>query len=82
MEFNSKVFHIDNIENTSYKIQEFIKNQLNNFKRRGIVIGLSGGIDSAVTVSLCVKAIGKDKVLGVMMPERDSNPTKIGRAHV
>ena len=75
MEFNSKVLHIDNIENTSYKIQEFIKNQLINFKRRGIVIGLSGGIDSAVTVSLCVKAIGKDKVLGVMMPERDSNPT-------
>ena len=74
MEFNSKVLHIDNIENTSYKIQEFIKNQLINFKRRGIVIGLSGGIDSAVTVSLCVKAIGKDKVLGVMMPERDSNP--------
>jgi NAD+ synthase len=34
----------------------------------GYVIGLSGGIDSAVSASLAVKALGKDKVLGILLP--------------
>lgn len=41
-------------------------------KRRGIVIGISGGVDSSVTAALCVRAFGPDKVLGLLMPERDS----------
>lgn len=38
------------------------------------MIGLSGGIDSAVTATLCTEAIGSNKILGIMMPEKDSNP--------
>ena len=34
------------------------------------VVGLSGGKDSSVVAALCVEALGKDRVLGVMMPER------------
>ena len=41
-------------------------------KRQGIVLGLSGGIDSSTTAALCVHAIGRDRVLGLLMPERDS----------
>ncbi len=41
-------------------------------KRRGIVVGLSGGIDSSVTAALAVKALGKEKVYGLEMPERHS----------
>jgi len=37
-------------------------------------VGLSGGIDSAVSVALCVKALGREKVLGLILPERESNP--------
>lgn len=74
MEFDSNILRINNVENVSDKIQEFIRNQLVNFKRRGIVIGLSGGIDSAVTATLCTEAIGSNKILGIMMPEKDSNP--------
>ncbi len=44
------------------------------FKRQGVVIGLSGGIDSSVCCALAVRALGADKVLGVLMPERDSSP--------
>jgi NAD+ synthase len=43
-------------------------------KRDGIVIGLSGGIDSALSASICVKALGKEKVLGLILPEKESNP--------
>ena len=42
-------------------------------RRRGAVVGVSGGIDSSVTAALCAKALGPDNVLGVFMPERDSS---------
>jgi NAD+ synthase len=42
-------------------------------RRRGAVVGISGGIDSAVVASLCARALGSGKVLGVFMPERHSS---------
>jgi NAD+ synthase len=50
-------------------------------RRRGAVIGLSGGIDSSVTAALCVCAFGADRVLGLLMPETDSSSdsTRLGR---
>jgi NAD+ synthase (glutamine-hydrolysing) len=42
--------------------------------KRGVVIGLSGGIDSSVTAAIAVSALGPDKVLGVSMPSRYSSP--------
>ena len=47
-------------------IKNWFENQSGNAK--GIIIGISGGKDSTVAAALCVKAIGKDKVLGVLMP--------------
>lgn len=41
-------------------------------KRRGLVIGVSGGIDSSVTLALAVRAVGKEKVLVLQMPEKHS----------
>jgi len=46
---------------------------LGGFRRRGAVLGLSGGIDSSVVAALCVRAFGKEKVLGLFMPERHSS---------
>lgn len=46
---------------------------IGNFRRNGAVIGISGGIDSSVCMALSAKAFGPDKVLGVMMPEKDSS---------
>jgi NAD+ synthase len=46
---------------------------LGDLRRRGAVMGLSGGIDSSVVAALCVRAFGKDKVLGLFMPERHSS---------
>lgn len=46
----------------------------NKVKRRGLVIGLSGGIDSSVTAALAVRALGASRVFGLEMPERHSAP--------
>ena len=46
---------------------------LGTLHRRGLVVGISGGIDSAVCAALAVRALGADKVFGIFMPERDSH---------
>jgi NAD+ synthase len=52
-----------------------IRHNLKNvLKRRGLVIGLSGGIDSSVTAVLAVRALGRERVFALEMPERDSSP--------
>jgi NAD+ synthase len=81
-EFSSKVLVID-LEKETARISAVIRdNMKNNLKRRGIVIGLSGGIDSSVTAGLAVKALGKGKVFGLEMPERHSSKetTSLSRA--
>ena len=45
--------------------------------RRGLVVGLSGGIDSSVTCALAVRAFGQRRVFGLLMPERDSSGTSV-----
>jgi len=63
-----------NCNEVSEEIQEFIKNTVfNKLKKRGVVIGISGGIDSSVTAAICVKALGKERVFGILMPERESS---------
>ncbi|MCU0789140.1 MAG: asparagine synthase-related protein, partial [Verrucomicrobia bacterium] len=42
------------------------------FRKRGLVVAMSGGIDSSVVVALAVRALGPKHVLGLLMPERDS----------
>ena len=42
------------------------------FRRKGVVLGISGGIDSSVVASLAARALGKEHVLGLLMPERHS----------
>ncbi len=45
---------------------------LMRFKRKGAVVGVSGGIDSSVVAALCVKALGRDRVAALFMPESES----------
>src|SRR5450759_3527145 len=52
------------------KIVNFIRSSIKGSGAIGAVIGLSGGIDSALTAYLAVEALGKDKVLGLMLPEK------------
>jgi NAD+ synthase len=45
--------------------------------KQGAVVGVSGGIDSSVTVALCVRALGAKRVIAILMPERDSHPSTL-----
>lgn len=63
-----------NIEEELIRLESFLKKYLIDYKREGFVVGLSGGIDSTLMSALCVRAVGKDKVFGVILPEADSNP--------
>ncbi len=73
MEFHKDILKLDSKSEVE-RICEFIQQELRNMKRDGIVVGLSGGIDSALCGALCVKALGKDKVFGLILPEKESNP--------
>lgn len=56
------------------KISSFIKAQLLSQRKEGIVIGLSGGVDSALCLHLCLEAVGSQRILGIILPERESSP--------
>ncbi|MGF9693498.1 NAD(+) synthase [Rhizobium sp. 0TCS1.26] len=50
---------------------------LKDLRKRGATLGLSGGIDSSVTAALCARALGDRKVVGIFMPEHDSDPESL-----
>jgi NAD+ synthase len=54
----------------------FIKEYVFNCQVKGVVLGLSGGIDSAVTAVLCSKALGKENVLALILPEEETKNQK------
>ena len=55
---------------------------IQRLRRRGVVVGLSGGIDSSVVAALAVRALGADRVIGLLMPEAESSgdSLRLGRA--
>jgi len=61
-------------------IIEFIRQELSKAGLSKLIIGLSGGIDSAVTTALSIKAIGKENVIAVMMPYKSSHPDSLKHA--
>lgn len=73
--FSRDILKFENVEAEANHISGKLKDDiLGVLKRKGAVIGISGGIDSSVTLALAVKALGPEKVLGVMVPEKDSSP--------
>jgi NAD+ synthase len=65
-------------EAVTANICEFIARSVKSvLRRRGVVVGLSGGIDSSVCVSLCAQALGRDRVLALFTPESDSAPESL-----
>ncbi|MBN2157873.1 MAG: NAD(+) synthase [Spirochaetes bacterium] len=74
MKFSIDILKIDP-EIEARRVADFVADQTKNiFRRSGVVVGLSGGIDSAVMAAIAVRAVGKENVIGLILPERESNP--------
>jgi len=74
MIFHKEVLKIDPAPVTK-AIVDFMAHQVfKAYRRRGIVVGLSGGVDSAVMAAIAVRAVGKENVVGLILPEKESNP--------
>jgi NAD+ synthase len=80
MQLNIDSLRIDPAD-ISQQIQDFLKSEVKGFRRDGGIVGLSGGLDSSVVATLAVKTLGADKVMGLIMPERDSHPQSKKDAH-
>src|ERR1700694_4057132 len=75
--FGSDYLKIDPAEEAE-RIAATLRHQvLKDLRRRGVVLGLSGGVDSSVVAALCARALGPRKVLGVLMPEQDNDPDSL-----
>ncbi len=77
MNFTKDSINIDpakEVEKITLKLKESVAKKL---KKRAAIVGISGGIDSSVVLALCAKTFGPERVLGVMMPESDSNPDSL-----
>lgn len=71
MELTSSVLDL-NWSEVEAKIRRFIKDYVEKSEVKGIVLGLSGGIDSSTTAALSALAIGGDKVFGLLLPEQET----------
>lgn len=76
MSFGRHSLRID-CEYEAARIGDTLKRTLLDVRRKGIVLGLSGGIDSSVTAALAVRALGAERVFGLFMPESDSDPESL-----
>ena len=72
--FSKNSLYIEDIKNLTKSLESFIHTQtIEKNRKRGIVVGISGGIDSAVAAALASNAVGKENVLGLILPEKESN---------
>ena len=71
--FGRETLDID-LDAETAQIGERIRAYLAHTRRRGLVVALSGGIDSSVVAALAVHALGADRVFGIHMPEQESSP--------
>jgi NAD+ synthase len=73
MKFSKGILKLDCSAEVN-KLSDFLHQHVVSMKRDGLVIGLSGGVDSAVCSMLCARALGPEHVLAVLLPEKESNP--------
>lgn len=80
--FSADVLNIDAAAVSAGIASEIRDIVLRRLKRKGVVVAISGGIDSSVVAALCVKALGTARVLGLLLPEADSSPDSLHFANL
>ena len=71
------LLHIDPAAVTAQIVDVLRREVGETLKRRGLVVGISGGVDSSVCAALAARAFGAERVFALMMPERDSEPESL-----
>jgi NAD+ synthase len=66
-----------NPSQVALSLENFIREQVDKLERDEVILGLSGGIDSAVVAELCKRAVGPERTLALLMPEKDSEKEHI-----
>ena len=74
MRFDKNSLKLDPARETERIVTFIQQTTRRSLRRQGGVIGISGGIDSAVVLALSVRALGPRNVLPIMMPDKDSDP--------
>ncbi len=72
MKLIQDIFAID-CEEHCHKVEAFIREKMAELHRDGIVVAISGGLDSSTVVTLCGRAVSREKVVGLMLPEKNGN---------
>lgn len=72
--FNRAWLNIAPVAETERLCEELRQGVFGTMKKQGGVVGISGGIDSSVVLALAARAFGPERVVGVLLPERESNP--------
>jgi NAD+ synthase len=73
LKFSKSLINI-NSEKVANEIIERIRHQVfTQLRRQGAIVGTSGGIDSSVVAALCSKALGPEKTIGILMPDKDNS---------
>lgn len=79
--FSRNILTFDQPDNIIDQLVQKIQQQITmELKRKGAVVGISGGIDSSVTLALAARAVGPDRVLGIMLPEKESSSDSLTMA--
>lgn len=80
--FDRDVLKLDPAATTAAITRAIREQVLERLRRRGAVVGVSGGIDSSAVAALCARALGPERVLALQLPERDSgdDAMRLGRA--
>jgi NAD+ synthase len=71
--FSADSLKLDHAREADRIVAAMREHVLRRFRKKGVVVGLSGGIDSSTVAALSVRALGPERVLGLLMPERDSS---------
>ncbi len=79
MNLSDDIFKLDEAAETARIAATMRQTLSREIHRRGFVIAISGGVDSAVCAALCVRAAGAKKVFGLLLPERDSSSQSVTR---
>ena len=82
MSFHQNILNLDAKAETERIVQTLRDSVLKNMHKRGAVLGISGGVDSSLTLALCAQAFGAGHVTALLLPDKDSHSSSAGLAEL